>query len=134
MTIDEIEAHLGVRFPERHLQALLDPDDPIHEASDFLVSSTPYPGLDIVRVNDHLHNVAPQAWPAFLVAFASNGCGDYFAYDLRSSPAPVIYIDPDLTVDENLAADDKLHYANFDVWHVTKLKQHNARKSKSRRM
>ena len=120
MTIDAIEAHLGVQFPERHRQAFLDAADPIHDACDFLVPSTPYPGLDIVQVNNRLHATPPDAWPAFLVAFASNGCGDYFAYDLRTSPTRIIYIDPDNTVDENLASDDKLQYDSFACWHTVK--------------
>jgi hypothetical protein len=54
----------------------------------------------------------------FLVAFASNGCGDYFAYDLRSDPPRIIYTDPDCTVAENLAAEDKLEYGSFDEWYA----------------
>ena len=124
MTIDAIEAHLGCQFPERHRQAFDDADDPIHDDCDFLVPSTPFPGLDIVQVNDRLHAKGPFAWPAFLVAFASNGCGDYFAYDLRTSQTRVIYIDPDETVDENLVSDDRLQYDSFALWHAARINRH----------
>ena len=131
MKLDAIEDYFGIRFPDRHRQAFLDAADPIHDASDFLVPSTPYPGLDIVQVNDCLRT-PPNAWPVFLVAFASNGCGDYFAYDLRNSPEHIIYIDPDLTVDENLASDDKLQYDSFACWHAAKLQRHKASKANDR--
>ena len=124
MTLDAVEVHLGFRFPERHRQAFLDAKDPIHDASDFLVPASPYPGLEIVRVNDRLHAAEFNAWPAFLVAFASNGCGDFFAYDLRTSPNRILYIDPDLTVDENLAADDKLQYDSFECWYAEEVQAH----------
>jgi hypothetical protein len=60
-------------------------------------------------------------WPEHLVAFASNGCGDYFAYDLRSDPPAIIYIDLDLTVRENLESPDKLIHASFEEWREAKL-------------
>src|ERR1043165_4856600 len=125
MTFDAIEAHFGIRFPDGHRQAFLDATDPIHDAIDFLVPSTPYPGLDIFRITDRLHT-PPDAWPDFLVAFASNGCGDYFAYDRRTPSLPIIYIDPDLSVDENLASADKLQYESFACWYAAKLQRRRA--------
>src|SRR4051794_974989 len=98
MDLAETEARLGIRFPERHRQALLNATDPIHDACDFLVSSSPFKLLRLVEVNEFLHAADHgNRWPAFLIAFASNGCGDYFAYDLRSEPPKVIYMDPDRT-------------------------------------
>jgi hypothetical protein len=103
---------------------MLDPDDPIHAACDFLLPESKYELLDIVKVNEFLHREAPyNPWPDFLIAFASNGCGDYFAYDLRTEIPSVIYMDPLLTVDENLQAQDKLMYSSFDTWYHSEITQ-----------
>jgi SMI1/KNR4 family protein SUKH-1 len=119
MNLAEVEAHLGITFPERHRQALQDPHDLIRRECDFLLLSSPHELLDIVHVNDFLHDPGHwNRWPSFLVAFASNGCGDYFAYDLRNQPPSIIYIDPDYTVEKNLAAKDKLQYESFEAWYA----------------
>ena len=127
MEIQEAEAQLGVTLPERHRRAMLDPSDPIHEACDFLVPSSPYELLRWVDGNEFLHAPArPNPWPEFLVAFASNGCGDYFAYDLRSDPLRVIYLDPNYTIEENLTAEDRLEYESFAAWYEARLaRRHN---------
>ena len=73
-----------------------------------------------VRTNAWLHSSeVHDPWPDFLVAFASNGCGDYFAYDTRQWPVTIIYIDPDRTVRENLSDtdEDKLRYDSFESWY-----------------
>jgi SMI1 / KNR4 family (SUKH-1) len=118
----DLEKRLDFSFPESHRRAILDPTDPIHSACDFLGIKPGHELLDIETVNKWLH-LGRQAncWPAFLFAFASNGCGDYFAYDLRNASPTVIYIDPDLTPASNLAAEDKLTFSNFDVWYVAEL-------------
>lgn len=122
MELAEAEAQLNITFPERHQRAMLDAADPIHDACDFLVPSSPYELLRLVVVNDFLHaSHTWNCWPTFLVAFASNGCGDYFAYDLRSQPPRIIYIDPDLTVEENLAAEDRLEYESFEEWYASRM-------------
>jgi hypothetical protein len=121
MEIAEIEKRLNIKFPELHLAVMVNSKDTIHEACDFLVPVTEYELLDILAVNELLHNPDyPNPWPDFLVAFASNGCGDYFAYDLRVQPNSIIYIDPDLTVEENLVAEDKLKFETFDAWYKYK--------------
>jgi hypothetical protein len=87
-----------VTFPEQHQRAMRDVADPIHRACDFFVQSSDNPSLDLAAENQRLHSPRVAApWPDFLVAFASQGCGDYFAYDTRQSPASIIYIDPDAT-------------------------------------
>jgi hypothetical protein len=123
MELAEAEARLGVTLPYRHRQAMLDCADPIHQACDFLVPDSPYDELlRWVAVNEFLHAADHRnRWPPFLVALASNGCGDYFAYDLRSEPPRIIYMDPDHTVAENLAAEDKLEYESFDHWYASRV-------------
>ena len=112
MEISDVESKFKFTFPERHRQALLDFSDPIHEACAFLDLS------DIVRENDWIHGPkCGDPWPDFLIAFASNQCGDFFAYDTRQNPASIIYIDPDNTVGENLESSDKLSYATFEHWY-----------------
>jgi hypothetical protein len=118
----EAEARIGIVLPEEHRRAMLDPADPIHNACEFLVHSSPHRLLELVAANEFLH--APDygnRWPAFLVAFASNGCGDYFAYDLRTASPRVIYIDPDETVWENLASEDMLVFESFAEWYTDRL-------------
>jgi hypothetical protein len=122
MELTEAEAHLGMTFPERHRQTMLNAADPIHDACDFLVPSSPYKLLRLVGVNELLH--APDQghrWPSFLIAFASNGFGDYFAYDLRWQPPPIVYMDPDRTVEENLASEDKMIFGSFTEWYSWRL-------------
>ena len=107
MELDQAESRLGMTLSERHREAMLDPADPIHDTCDFLVLDSPYELLRWIDLNEFLHAAGRwNRWPAFLVAFASNGCGDYFAYDIRLKPPKIIYVDPDITVDENLAKTD----------------------------
>src|SRR5271170_7673193 len=102
MKLDELENKLKFAFPARHRQAILDLADPIHDACEFLI--LPDDGqADVFRENEWIHSPEfGDSWPNFLIAFASNGCGDYFAYDTRQNPASIIYIDPDKTVEDNL--------------------------------
>ena len=72
-------------------------------------------------VNEFLHADNSNRWPPFLVAFASNGCGDYFAYDTRTEPAKIVYMDPDRTVDENLSIADGFEFDTFEAWYEMKL-------------
>lgn len=122
MELDQAESRLGLTLSERHRRAMLDPADPIHDACDFLVPDSPHALLRWVEVNEFLHAADPRnRWPAFLIAFASNGCGDFFAYDTRVQPPKVIYVDPDRTVDENLAAMDDFEFPSFEAWYAMKL-------------
>lgn len=122
MNLREMENHLGISFPARHKQAMADSADPVHEACDFLVPTSQYEGLLLLKVNEFLHGVGNwNRWPDFLVAFASNGCGDYFAYDTRTEPAKIIYMDPDKTVDENLSQSDGFEFDTFDAWYEMKV-------------
>jgi hypothetical protein len=114
-----------MKFPQRHRQAMLDPADPVHDACDFLVPDPPYECLGLVKVNGFLHDPnTPDPWPPCLVAFASNGCGDYFAYDLRDQPPRIRYMCPDRTVDEHLRGvdPDSLVFDSFEDWYRYKVK------------
>ena len=62
-----------------------------------------------------------EPWPDFLIAFASNGCGDYFAYDTRQIPANIIYIDPDNTIEENFRTSDNIRYDSFEDWYESEI-------------
>jgi hypothetical protein len=124
MKIADIEAELGLRFPSEHAAAMLDSSDPIHDRCDFLVPESPHALLRILEVNESLHSSdRADPWPSYLVAFASNGCGDYFAYDLRDSPPSILYIEPDWSIDENLSSLDQLRFSTFERWYERKLGQ-----------
>ena len=111
-------------LPERHQRVMLDASDPIHRACDFFVQSSENKALNFAAVNKWLHSrEVASPWPEFLVAFASNGCGDYFAYDMSQSPAPIIYIDPDRTPEENLGDPEALRYVSFDDWYESEVEQ-----------
>jgi hypothetical protein len=102
-SIEEIEALLGVKLPTRHRAALLNSNDPIHRYSDLLTPDEDDLG-SLVEVNHWLLEQAWRQWPAHLVAFATNGCGDYFVYDTRTEPHRILYIGPDGTAPELVAA------------------------------
>lgn len=106
------------RFPERHRHAMRDALDPIHRACDFYVPPAENSTLDIVALNQRLHSDQVWApWPDYLIAFASHGCGDYFAYDVRSSPARIVYIGGEYTPEESLRDPDNANGETFDEWY-----------------
>lgn len=114
-------------FPEQHQRAMQNPTDPIHRACDFLLQHSE------LAENERLHSSRVSSpWPEFLVAFASQGCGDYFAYDMRLSPPSVIYIDPDATPEENLADPEAVRYASFNDWYESQLEHHTCQHCGSR--
>jgi len=120
-------------FPEQHQQAMQDPADAIHRACDFLILSSDNRSGNLIAENQRLHSSQVSApWPDFLVAFASQGCGDYFAYDMRQSPPSIIYIDPDSTPEENLAAPEALRYSSFEEWYESQLEGHTCQRCGNR--
>ncbi len=123
MKIEYIEKKLGLHIPERHKQAMLDSTDPIHKICDFLLPDRTDKMRDIVEQNEILHSISgfPTPWPPRLVVFASNGCGDYFAYDIQAKDYSIIYVDPDSTVEQNLKSDDKFTFASFEDWYAYKI-------------
>ena len=120
--LEAVEQRLEITFPESHRRILLDLADSIHGACDVLLLASEYPLLRLLGVNEFLRSVErPDPWPQFLVAFASNGCGDYFAYDLRTVPIQIRYMDPDLSVQENLDDQEYLGFRSFGDWRDSKL-------------
>ncbi len=133
-SLRRIERQLRLELPSEHRRCLTELDDPIHEACDFLVIDSAHQLLRIVDVNRQLHSPdGRDPWPSFLVALASNGCGDYFAYDTRHTPYPILYLDPDRTVGENLGASDALTFESFSAWRRDKLWRHAWVRSPHRR-
>jgi hypothetical protein len=103
------------RFPERHQRAMRDALDPIHRACDFYAPPEENSTLNIVALNDWLHSKQVWApWPEYLIAFASNGGGDYFAYDFHSSPARIVYIGGERTPEEHLQEPENITAQTFD--------------------
>ena len=120
-------------FPERHQRVMLDRSDPIHRACDFYVPSEAGESRDIAVLNRWLHSREVWSpWPEFLIAFASTGCGDYFAYDTRQSPATVIYIGPESTPEEQLADPEALRYDSFDEWYDSQMERYTCTRCGSR--
>lgn len=123
--LDSVEARFGFTFPAGHRRAMMDPFDPVHQACDFLVPESPHELLRLAELNALLHGPGRfDRWPSFLIAFASNGCADFYAYDLRSSPPTIVYVDPDLTLAENLSVPDGLWFPSFDEWYADRVKIH----------
>ena len=109
-------------LPEQHLRAINTSSDRAHDAVDFLVFESPLELLRIRDVNEFLHGEQhPDPWPPFLLAFASNGCGDYFAYDLRTPEPSIRYIDPDRFMWENLIGEDQFLFGSFSEWYELKV-------------
>jgi hypothetical protein len=105
-------------LPAAHLRKMSDATDRVHRVCDFFILDSPHDLLRLDRVNDFLRTKRTDRWPDFLVAFASNGCGDYYAYDLRTTPPIIRYIDPDNTVHENLRlSKDQLRFTSFEDWY-----------------
>mgnify|MGYP001545754790 CR=1 FL=1 len=117
MDVSQVEAKYGLQLPRSHVLCLADPADPIHGACDFLLLESSVELLSLVHVNEFLRRPDKwNRWPAHLVAFASNGCGDYFAYDLRSPALTIVYLDPSAPPEEALSSSDRLTFQSFDHW------------------
>lgn len=129
MNLDQAESRLGIVLPGLHRKVMNDPLDPIHGVCDFLILDSVHEWLRWLDVNTFLHaDGRLDRWPDFLIAFASNGCGDYFAYDLQSKPPRILYVDPDRTVEENLEQSCGLVFDSFESWYDMKLELSQARR------
>lgn len=116
-SVDGIEQML----PARHRSLLRDLSDPVHRACEMLVPGSPARLRDLQLVNDWLHDSSrPHPWPAHRIAFASGGCGDYYAYERRdAADQTVVYIEPG-------ASSPSMTFATFDDWyrHLTAPRAH----------
>ena len=102
MTLEQIESVYGFQFPDRHRKDLEDRSNQIHSAVEFLFPDDP--GIrDFVKCNEKLRSGWKKAG-VNVVAFATQGCGDFFAYDISKTPYQVFVIDPTWDVPESLAA------------------------------
>ena len=74
----------------------------------------------IVRTHRDLLSLGWKRWPEHLVAFATNGCGDFFAYDTRDEPYRVYYVGPIGSAAEQVAAceEEGFVFAGFDDWYA----------------
>jgi hypothetical protein len=116
--IRDFEARFGIVLPDRHRAALLTPADPVHIRKDLLAVGEGQ-CWDIFEVNERMRSLHWKEWPDYLVAFATNGCGDYFAYDRREQPYPVYYIGPIDTATEAMESckNERFVFACFDDWY-----------------
>ena len=115
MDISDIETEFGFNFPLPHREDLQDLSSPIHDACDFLIPDG-LGSLDFAKVNRLLRSESHQGWVDRYVAFASNGCGDYYAYDTFTRPYSVIYVDP-----MDLVADSSVSAKHYDEWREEQL-------------
>lgn len=109
------EKTLQIDIPLAHRRDLENAKSEIHQACDLLtVDGNEH--LDIVRRNLWLREGSWQGWGPNVVAFASSGCGDFFAYDLNTKPYRVFYVDPLETVEESLTGDSDLVFSSYTAW------------------
>jgi hypothetical protein len=118
VTFQDVEARLGVSLPQSLREVMTDPSDPIHKRK-VLLALEGNCCQSIIKVNEQLRELAWKKWPAYLIAFATNECGDYFAFDSRTEPYRVYYIDPNDTVPESVASNEKSGFVfeSFDMWY-----------------
>ena len=119
----EAETRLGISLPYRLVMALHDPSDPIRKRVDLLTLDDGPGG--IVEANEFLRPLEWRQWPDYIIAFASGGCGDYFAFDTRTVPYRVYYIDTLGTVAESIASceQEAFVFESFDHWYVHEISQ-----------
>ena len=115
----DIESRYGIELPPRHRAALADAADPIHGRVILLAAERDGDRETIFSANENLRKIEWKEWPACLLAFATNGCGDYFAYDLRHHPYPVYYIGPIGTTPDEMATceQEDFVFPSFDDWY-----------------
>lgn len=80
----------------------------------------------IFKINADMRAEDWKNWPDYLIAFATNECGDYFAYDTRTMPYRVYYVGPTETVPESIAGCTRegFVFETFDDWYAHKAKMH----------
>ena len=116
--LTKIERSFCITLPVKLGKVLLEPDDPIHRCSVLLTASN-NPLLDAACVNAHMRSIEWKEWPDHFVAFATNKCGDYFAFDTSKTPHRIYYIGPTATVPEAIASceEEGFAFTQFDDWY-----------------
>ena len=123
-SIDEIERYFRIKLPTRHRMVLLDLSDPIHKLLEILYPESNH-CQNIFAEYDKLRRLDWKEWPGHLVAFASNGCGDYFAYNVSNEPYRIYYIGPIGRAQDEVEAceRDGFVFSCFDEWYLYELRE-----------
>jgi hypothetical protein len=117
-TAQDIEEALGITLPDGYKGALANEADPIHQKIT-LLGPEGNDVTNILAVNSMARAQPWKEWPPHLVAFATTGCDDYFAFDTRASPYRVYYVDPIDTVPQSIRSceDQGFVFDSFDEWY-----------------
>ena len=117
--IEYVESQLGLQFPDTLKAIFRDPDLRLIKKLPTLLWIVRHPSLGLHEVNDYLRSREHDPFPDYLVAFATNECGDWFCFEIVNdfdfARGGVVYIDPSLTVEENLRQRE-LTFPSFDAW------------------
>ncbi|MDJ0710804.1 MAG: hypothetical protein QNJ14_10455 [Woeseiaceae bacterium] len=117
MTIEDVERELEFTFPLPHRRDIENADDRIHIACEYLLPDGPG-RQDFLEANRYLRKESWQGWEKPYVAFASQGCGDWFAYDTSIIPYKIFYVDPTERVKDAAAksGEGTLVLATYEAW------------------
>jgi SMI1 / KNR4 family (SUKH-1) len=118
--IETVEAILGFSFPEDYKRFTRQPEIEAIKKLPSLLWFVRHSSMGIIETNKQLRKRDFKPFPERLIAFATNECGDYFCLDRDAGR--IVYIAPDVTVEENLARDE-LVYDSFEQWMDQHLKR-----------
>jgi hypothetical protein len=118
--IETVEAIIGFSFPEDYKRFVRNPDIEAIKKLPSLLWFVRHNSVGILETNKRLRKRDFKPFPERLIAFATNECGDYFCFDRDTNR--IVYIDPDRTVNENLARDE-LVYDSFEQWMKQRLER-----------
>jgi len=111
--IATVEATLGFSFPDDYKRFIRKPYIEVIKKLPSLLLFVRHNSVGIIETNNRLRKRDFSPFPARLVAFATNECGDYFCFDRHTGR--IVYIDPDYPIDENLKSVE-LVYDSFERW------------------
>ena len=111
--IELVEAELHCKLPQELNDLYLNPDLELIKTLPTLLWPVHHDALGIIETNKSLQSSDHDPYPPFLIAFATNECGDFWVIDTRDQS--VTYIDPDKNVEESLT-DDELYFRDFAEW------------------
>ncbi len=95
--ISDFEELWGLKFCDMHQALLQRPyDDPEILKLGLLVIGADIELMNIDHVNEMVHDEdRTMPWPDGLIAFATNECGDYFAYRINGPRSDIVYVGPE---------------------------------------